>query len=395
LLYESASGELRLKSAEVPAAFGAANQTRTPSLAVSNVAAQAGENRAKSGPIRVMIVDDSVVIQKIFERVFRSDSRFEIAGIAPDPMEADQQLSSNTIDLMILDLHMPKMDGLTYLAKLMRQPKFPILVVSGIGNENSEAALRATELGAVDFVAKPSGSALAEFSETLIEKALSAASVNLSKVGMHLEVSGTGPSRSGSNCELGINESIPILIGSSTGGTVALTELLTAMPANIPPIAIVQHIPPHFSMLFARRLNQLCSFEVREAQDGDQLQKGLCLIAPGDTQMRFDGKGLIRIVDEPPVNRHKPSVDVLFHSGAKFLGKQAIGVILTGMGKDGAKGLLAMREAGCHTIGQDEASCVVYGMPKEAFEIGAVAEVLPLQDIASRLVHHLKLRKAS
>lgn len=353
-----------------------------------NRAAKIKEKKQLKLPIRVMIVDDSIVIQKIFEKVFGGDERFEVVGVAPDPYAAEDLLKTRKIDLMTLDLHMPKMDGLTYLGNLMKSPKFPVIVVSGIGNENGEAALKATELGAVDFVAKPSGSQMAGFSEVLLEKSIAAAHVNLKKVGIHAPSAGHS-GRSG-NIVTGMDQNLPILIGSSTGGTVALTELLTQLPANIPPIAIVQHIPPHFSSLFAKRLNQLCAFEVKEAENGDVLKPGLCLIAPGDTQMAIKKDFKVDINDDEPVNRHKPSVDYMFNTAAPLVKDNAIGIILTGMGKDGAKGLLKLREQGCHTIGQSQESCVVYGMPKEAFEIGACDDVLDLDKIPAELVNLLQ-----
>jgi len=333
--------------------------------------------------IRVMIVDDSRVIHKLLGDIFSSDPRFEVVGSVLDPVEAESRIEALAPDVMTLDFQMPRMDGLTYLRQMIPRRQLPVLMVSGASNEDGRLALQALELGALDFIPKPSPDRIDEFSHTIREKAAAAAQVKRSKIQAH-----TFQKRFRRN-QGSFDASRIVLIGASTGGTVALSELIPALPKDFPPIAIVQHIPEKFSALFAERLNAISNMAVAEARDGDELLPGRVLIAPGGKQMRIDRKGtrfVVRVTDDDPVNRHKPSVDYMFDSACEILGPQVIAALLTGMGRDGAQGLLHLREKGATTIAQDAQSCVVYGMPKAAAEIGAPQMVLPLDEIADKLM---------
>lgn len=341
---------------------------------------------------RVLIVDDSKTIQGLLKSIFSKDSSIEVIGTASDPVEARPLIEKLKPDVMTLDIHMPKMDGVTFLEQLLPDCPLPTVMITSISTEESNHVFRALELGAVDYVQKPSLNELPLLAPIICEKVKSAAKV---RIRPRKQIS-SGNRKLLPNVIS--NRSTLIAIGASTGGTEALKEVLVLLPKEIPPLVIVQHIPPVFSTAFAKRLNELCPFEVKEAEDGDLVTCGRALIAPGGWQMAVEPseKGLrVKVIDAAPVNRHKPSVDFLFDSVSQYVGKNSIGVILTGMGADGAKGLLRMRKTGARTIGQDEASSVVYGMPKAAVEIGAVEEVHSLENIADVLVSWLNKTKAA
>jgi two-component system chemotaxis response regulator CheB len=341
--------------------------------------------------IRVLIVDDSAVVRKILSEELSRYEDIEIVGTAVDPYVARDKIVKLKPDVITLDLEMPRMDGLSFLSKLMKHFPLPVIVLSSLTPKNSETAMKALDLGAVDVLCK-SGSAYSTQDVSLsLAQAIRAASK------ARLETHKVSP---GSKLEkVKIHSSLltktthkVIAIGASTGGTKAIEAVLTAMPAGSPGTVIVQHMPETFTKTFAERLNSLCQMEVREARDNDHVVPGLALIAPGNHHMvlyRSGGNYVVRIKDGPRVHYQRPSVDVLFHSVAKHAGRNAVGVILTGMGADGAKGMLAMRESGAHNMAQDEESCVVFGMPKEAIKAGAVEDILPLARIPAAIVSAL------
>lgn len=339
------------------------------------------DGRAKK--IRVLIVDDSPVIRSLFRKALGSEPDIDIFGLASDPMAAEKLMTVDVPDVITLDMQMPGMDGLTYIETHLAARKIPIIVVTGAGPSDGDLAFKALDAGALDFVEKPSAENMASFCRELAEKVRTASQINKAKLtGSRSCIVKARPKQK-------VETDRVIVIGSSTGGTAALTNILTALGEEIPPILIVQHIPPVFSRLFAERLNSLVPFEVREASHHDQVLPGRVLIAPGGRQMKikyFDKKLVVAVTDDPPVNKHAPSVDYLFDSVAEVLGGKAVAAILTGMGKDGAQGMLKLRQRGCPTIAQDEATSVVYGMPREAARVGAVDHILPLQDIPDFIV---------
>jgi two-component system chemotaxis response regulator CheB len=341
--------------------------------------------------IRVLIVDDSAVVRKILSEELSRYEDIEIVGTAVDPYVARDKIVKLKPDVITLDLEMPRMDGLSFLSKLMKHFPLPVIVLSSLTPKNSETAMKALDLGAVDVLCK-SGSAYSTQDVSLsLAQAIRAASK------ARLETHKVSPG--GTLEKVKIHSSLltktthkVIAIGASTGGTKAIEAVLTAMPAGSPGTVIVQHMPETFTKTFAERLNSLCQMEVREARDNDHVVPGLALIAPGNHHMvlyRSGGNYVVRIKDGPRVHYQRPSVDVLFHSVAKHAGRNAVGVILTGMGADGAKGMLAMRESGAHNMAQDEESCVVFGMPKEAIKAGAVEDILPLARIPAAIVSAL------
>jgi two-component system chemotaxis response regulator CheB len=340
---------------------------------------------------RVLIVDDSALMRQLLTEILGSDRTIEVVGSAGDPPTAWEKIKQLDPDVITLDVEMPRMDGVTFLEKLMRRRPSRVVMISSLTEKGCETTLRALELGAIDFVAKPKvdvANGTTEMAREIIDKVHAAASARLPGV-----AKGLIPSASPSSVPVAATrESLArtthrvIAIGASTGGTEALREVLAELPADAPGVVVVQHMPEHFTRSFAERLNGLCRIAVREARDGDRILPGQALIAPGGLHMEVTRSGAsygVRIGGGDPVNRHRPSVDVLFDSCARFLGANAVGAILTGMGDDGARGLLAMRLAGAHTIGQDEATSVVYGMPREAFRLGGVEEVVPVSRIAS------------
>jgi two-component system chemotaxis response regulator CheB len=336
----------------------------------------------KERPIRVMIVDDSKTIRQLLSQVIGSDPELEVVATISNPLEVEKNILALKPDVITLDIHMPEMDGVTLLKNLIPKYRIPIVMITSISMDEGPLVLNALENGAVDYIQKPSFKELAIVSSLIQEKIK-----NASRARVSVRKAGRNVSRS---IEQGsINPKKIVAIGSSTGGTEALKEILTQLPEKIPPIVIVQHIPPIFSLAFANRMDQLCPFEVKEAVDGDLILPNRVIIAQGNTQMRVVRNGnrfKIRVDDSPPVNRHKPSVDVLFSSVAKEIKDQAVGIILTGMGSDGAEGLLEMKKAGATTFAQSERTCVVFGMPKEAVKAGGVDQVKDLEEMAECLL---------
>jgi two-component system chemotaxis response regulator CheB len=349
--------------------------------------------------IRVLTVDDSALMRQVLAALLGRDPGIEVIGAAPDPYIAREKIKALNPDVLTLDVEMPKMDGLTFLEKLMRGHPMPVVMVSSLTEVGCQTTLRALELGAVDFIAKPKidlREGMEEVAQDLLDKVKAAA---IAQVRGPRAV-GAGDQRSpGSPLSLGAPSTAMIkttdtiiAIGASTGGTEAVKEVLERLPPNTPPILITQHMPERFTKTWADRLNSLCRIAVKEAEDGDSVLPGHALIAPGGyhmTLVRSGARYTVQINQEPPVNRHRPSVDVMFASVARDAGANAVGVILTGMGGDGAKELLAMKQAGAFTIAQDEASCIVFGMPKEAIKLGGVDQVLPLADIAGAIYAHV------
>ena len=339
-------------------------------------------------PIHVLVVDDSAVVRQVMQAVLCQEEGI-VVTVAADPLIAMQKMRQQRPHVILLDLEMPRMDGLTFLAKIMAEDPVPTLICSGVAARGTEMAMRALEQGAVGIVTKPKLGVrdfLHESALVLIDMVWSAAEarVRARPQLVHPPKCVHSARRSLPRSSAFENESI-IAIGASTGGTEALTELLTALPADVPGIVVVQHMPEHFTAAFAKRLNTLCQIEVKEGANGDRVEPGKALIAPGNRHLsvvRRRGYYEIDISDGPLVSRHRPSVDVLFRSVASAAGPSAVGVILTGMGNDGASGLWEMKRAGAATIAQDENSCVVFGMPKEAIAKGAVDFVLPLEVIA-------------
>ncbi|HAK88375.1 MAG TPA: chemotaxis response regulator protein-glutamate methylesterase [Nitrospiraceae bacterium] len=353
--------------------------------------------------IKVLIIDDSAVIRHLLTEILGSAGDIEVIGTAQDPIFAVNKIRSLRPDVITLDVEMPRMDGLTFLEELMRTDPIPVLMVSSLTQRGCETTLKALELGAVDYVSKPAidvSTGIAGLSDEIIRKVRIAARAKARRV-MSYEL---GVRSKPQNIAAG-DEKISelqtqgsklqtttdriIAIGASTGGTQAITEIVTAMPESTPGIVIVQHMPPMFTRSFADRLNTMSRLDIKEAQTGDRILRGTALIAPGDKHMTVKRNGAmyyVDISDGPMVNFVRPSVDVLFRSVAKCAGKNAVGVILTGMGEDGARGLREMKEAGAFTVAQDEASSIVFGMPKRAIEMGAADKVLPLDNIAEAVV---------
>jgi two-component system chemotaxis response regulator CheB len=334
--------------------------------------------------IRVLVVDDSAVVRQIFSDALARDPEIEVVGAAPDPYVARDLIVELQPDVITLDIEMPRMDGLTFLGKLMEHQPMPVVVVSSLTERGSRLAMEALDLGAVEVLSKPdSAYSVGSLSTVLVDRVKAAAAVRVGKRTAPLA------SRQTQRLSLSCTTNRILAIGASTGGTKALEAILTALPANSPGIVIVQHMPEHFTRAFAERLNSVCAIEVREAEHNDSVTPGVALIAPGNRHLlvRRNGATYCTEVKEGPlVSRHRPSVDVLFRSVARYVGRNAVGAILTGMGCDGAKGLLEMRQAGAATLAQDEASCVVFGMPREAIALGAAEEVIPLSQMAARLL---------
>jgi two-component system chemotaxis response regulator CheB len=345
------------------------------------------QNSPSAKRIRVLIVDDSKTIRNLMSKILSRDPGIEVVGLAEGPTQAEALIEKLRPDVITLDIHMPEMDGVQLLKRYLPKYPIPTVMISSISMEEGPLVLSALEVGAVEYIQKPSFDQLETAAPLIVEKVKVA---SYAKVVMGSNKGRTEPLR---RSEGNIDLTRVIAIGSSTGGTEALRVLMSGLPADIPPIVVVQHIPPVFSKAFAMRMNELFPFEVKEAEDGDLLQANRILIAPGGLQMsvvKDRDQYKVQIRDTAPVNRHKPSVDVLFDSIAKELGNQALGAILTGMGTDGAKGLLKMRQTGAHTVAQDEASCIVFGMPREAIHIGAAVATLPLSKIASHLMNHIQ-----
>jgi two-component system chemotaxis response regulator CheB len=351
---------------------------------------------AAGAPIRVLVVDDSALIRSVLREIIGSQPDMEVVGVAPDPIVAREMIRRLDPDVLTLDVEMPKMDGLDFLEKLMRLRPMPVVMVSTLTERGSEITMRALELGAVDFVTKPKISiehGMQEYAEVIADKIRAAARARIRR---H-----TPPAPSGTAAApamlpalgnpLTSSEKL-IIIGASTGGTEAIKEFLMQMPPDCPGILIVQHMPEGFTRSFAQRLNGLCRISVAEATHGERVLPGHAYLAPGHSHLLLarSGANYVTALDQgPAVNRHRPSVDVLFRSAALYAGKNAVGVILTGMGRDGAAGMLEMRQAGAWNVAQDEASCVVFGMPREAIAAGATHETGPLKELPGMVLGHL------
>jgi len=338
--------------------------------------------------IRVLVVDDSAVVRKIFTTELERDPGIEVIGTAPDPYVARDKIVALKPDVITLDIEMPRMDGLTFLRRLMKHFPLPTIVVSSLTLQGGNMAMEALEAGAVDVMCKPGAAyTVGDMAVELIEKIKAAATVKVSAV------TGTEkPPVSAKRLALTKTTNRVVAIGASTGGTQAIQQVLQSMPHNAPPIVIVQHMPESFTKAFADRLNDICDIEILEASDGDSVIPGRALIAPGNHHMMLSRSGanyFVQVKQGPLVNRHRPSVDVLFKSVARYAGANAVGVILTGMGGDGASGMLEMKQNGAYTIAQDEISSVVFGMPKEAIKLGGVDTVLGLEKITSDVLSNV------
>ncbi|HHB1424866.1 TPA: chemotaxis response regulator protein-glutamate methylesterase [Serratia odorifera] len=335
--------------------------------------------------ISVLSVDDSALMRQLMTEIVNSHPDMEMVATAPDPLVARDLIKKFNPQVLTLDVEMPRMDGLDFLEKLMRLRPMPVVMVSSLTGKGSEITLRALELGAVDFVTKPQlgiREGMLAYSELIAEKIRTAAKARLPQ-------RSTAPTPAIlSHTPLLSSEKL-IAIGASTGGTEAIRQVLQPLPATSPALLITQHMPPGFTRSFAERLNKLCQITVKEAEDGERVLPGHAYIAPGDRHLELTRSGAnyqVKLQDGPPVNRHRPSVDVLFRSVAQFAGRNALGVILTGMGNDGAAGMLEMHRAGAYTLAQSEASCVVFGMPREAIASGGVNEVVELERISQRML---------
>jgi two-component system chemotaxis response regulator CheB len=340
------------------------------------------------------VVDDSALVRRVLTEELSRHRDIEVVGSAIDPYVARDKIVRLKPHVITLDLEMPRMDGLSFLAKLMKYYPLPVVVVSSLTPQNSQNAIRALQLGAVEVICKPGSSLSApDISKTLVKAVRAAARAKVTKVlpdALKEEEPATGPAQ-----KIPMNTTHKVIaMGASTGGTIAIEKILMKMPSNIPGIVVVQHMPEFFTASFADRLNHVCKIDVREARDGDQVAAGVALIAPGGKHMLLERSGAfyhVRIKDGPMVHHQRPSVDVLFHSVAKHAAANAIGILLTGMGADGAEGLLAMKQNNAFTIAQDEATSVVFGMPGEAVKMGAADAVLPLTEIPERVIQLLSM----
>ncbi|MEW5800568.1 MAG: chemotaxis response regulator protein-glutamate methylesterase [bacterium] len=339
--------------------------------------------------IKVLIVDDSAVVRAILSRELARDPEIEVVGTAPDPYAARDKIVQLQPDVITLDIEMPRMDGLSFLRKLMHYYPLPTIVVSSLAAKGSSVALEALDLGAVEVIAKPGESySIGDMGEQLAEKIKGAARINIQSWLKRKEHTPSPPSEVKKS--MGKTTGKVVAIGASTGGTEAIKNVLTRMPPGAPGMVIVQHMPAYFTRAFAERLNTLCKIEVKEAETGDSVIPGRALLAPGNYHMvlrRSGARYSVEIITGPLVHHQRPAVDVLFDSVAEFAGSNAVGVIMTGMGADGAEGLVKMRAAGAHTIAQDEASCVVFGMPREAIKRDAAEIIAPLPEIARHILN--------
>jgi len=347
--------------------------------------------------IKIIIIDDSALIRSVLKEIINSQPDMEVVGAAPDPIIAREMIRNLSPDVITLDVEMPKMDGLDFLERLMRLRPMPVLMISTLTEKGSEVTLRALELGAVDFIAKPKidiQHGMQAYAEEIVAKLRASSKARVRPLVPKLSIS---PSNNADavlpkmSQKLSSTEKI-LVFGASTGGTEALKEVLMQLPPDCPGIVIAQHMPEGFTKSFAARLDNLCKINVKEAEHGDRILPGHAYLAPGHSHLLLARSGsnyICELSQAEPVNRHRPSVDVLFRSAANSAGRNAIGIILTGMGKDGALGLKEMHSAGAHTFAQDEASCVVFGMPKEAIAQGGVDEVVPLKDMATAIIDYL------
>lgn len=336
--------------------------------------------------IKVLVIDDSALIRSLLKEMINEQKDMEVVGTAPDPLIAREMIKQLNPDVLTLDVEMPKMDGLDFLEKLMRLRPMPVIMVSTLTERGSEITMRALELGAIDFVTKPKTSistGMREYTDLIADKIRTASKARVATLARSLKPQSNGEMQSALKNPLISSEKL-LIIGASTGGTEAIKSFLMQMPSDCPGILITQHMPAGFTKSFAQRLDSLCKISVKEAVDGERVLPGHAYIAPGDYHLLLGRSGanyVTKLSDAEPVSRHKPSVDVLFDSAAENAGKNAIGVIMTGMGKDGAAGMAKMKQTGAYNFAQDEASCVVFGMPREAIAHGGVHEVLPLNDL--------------
>lgn len=359
--------------------------------------------------IRVIVVDDSALVRSMLTEIINRQSDMECIGAAADPLVAREMIRNLNPDVITLDVEMPRMDGIDFLSKLMRLRPMPVVMVSTLTERGADVTLKALELGAIDFVAKPKigvADGLRQLADDITDKVRIAAKARINR--MPTPATGSSPAGTATHSAPGAaRPSAPVMsaslgrlstekiifIGASTGGTEATKEVLITLPADAPAVVITQHMPPGFTRNYAARLDGLCKISVKEAQDGERILPGHAYIAPGGMHLSVERSGanyLARVQDGDPVNRHKPSVEVLFKSAARVVGPNAIGIMLTGMGADGAKAMREMKDAGAYCVAQDEASCVVFGMPREAIAAGAVHEVLPLNKITGHLMDHLR-----
>ncbi len=359
---------------------------------MSNAAIPVADPRARPQKIRALIVDDSALIRRLLTEIINSQKDMEAVGAAPDPIAAREMIRALDPDVLTLDVEMPRMDGLDFLEKLMRLRPMPVVMVSTLTERGSDITMRALELGAVDFVSKPKldiASTMLEYTQEITDKirAAAAAKVRRTRVAAADRAAGLPPLAN----RITSTEKL-IIVGASTGGTEAIKEVLIQLPPDSPGILVTQHMPEGFTKSFADRLDKICRIAVKEAEDGERIMPGHAYIAPGHSHLLLRRSGanyMTELSRSAPVNRHRPSVDVLFHSAAECAGKNAVGVILTGMGKDGAQGMRQMHDAGAYTFAQDGQTCVVFGMPREAIAAGGVDEVLPLGEIARRVLARL------
>lgn len=350
-----------------------------------------------SSKIKVLVVDDSALVRLSLKEILSSDPAIEIMGAAADPFMAVKMMSEDLPDVIILDVEMPRMDGITFLQKIMSQNPIPVVMCSSLVEKGSETALRALEYGAVEIIEKPKMGMkkfLEESRITVCDAVKAAAQVRVrpisaKRIKVTEKLTADAVMAPPTGRALARTTEKIVVVGASTGGTEALRVFLEGVPVDSPGIAIVQHMPANFTKAFAKRMNDLSQIEVKEAEDGDRILRGSALIAPGNRHMILKRSGaqyLVEIKEGPLVCRHRPSVDVLFRSAARYAGSNAVGIIMTGMGDDGARGMLEMKQAGAFTIAQDEKSCVVFGMPNEAIKRGAVDKVLPLEAIGETML---------
>jgi two-component system chemotaxis response regulator CheB len=343
--------------------------------------------------IQVFVVDDSAVVRQTVGHLLQGDPELRLQGCAPNPLLAAAAIRKAPPDVMLLDIEMPGMDGLTFLRQVMRERPIPTVICSTLSTSGSAVALEAMAAGAVAVLAKPRLGLKQHLEDSRRELVATLKAAARTRPRGMAPPPSAGPAARGTGHAPAVARPTavnrPVLIGSSTGGTQAIEAVLTALPADAPGIAIVQHMPERFTAMYAGRLAGLCRIEVREARDGDRLARGVALIAPGGRHLQLagsHGQFFAKVVDGPPVNRHTPSVDVLFRSAAECAGRDALAILLTGMGDDGARGMKRLHDGGARTIAQDEASCVVFGMPKEAIALGAVDAVLPLERMAAAIL---------
>jgi len=354
---------------------------------------------AMARKVRVLIVDDSATVRQAMSDILATDPDIEVMGTASDPFSAARRIADEVPDVITLDVEMPRMDGITFLRKLMDQHPIPVVMCSSLTEEGSETLMQALDAGAVDVILKPrvdTRQQLLEARVAICDAVKGAAQASLKRRPIALQTKAPEPKLTAdvilpaaSGGAMARTTEKVVCIGASTGGTESLRMVLEALPAGAPGIVIVQHMPEKFTAAFARRLDSLCEIGIKEAEDGDPVLRGHVLIAPGNRHLLLKRSGaryFVAIKDGPLVSRHRPSVDVLFRSAANAAGANAVGIIMTGMGDDGAKGLLEMRRAGAVTIAQDEESCVVFGMPKEAIALGAADKVVPLSDIPLQIL---------